>query len=174
MNNQIFYFFYNYAYQSVFFDKLVIFCAVYLPYVVLLLAGLFLLFHHDVLPSSNPFKEFLKKWKEICLVFFSSGLAWCISKILKIIINTPRPFDAFSNVHSLFPETGAGFPSGHATAFSALAIAIFLSHKKAGYVFIFFAFIIGIARIIGGVHFPLDIIGGFVLGSAIAYLLKKM
>ncbi len=174
MNNQIFYFFYNFSHQSAFFDKLVIFTAVYLPYIVIVLAGLFLIFHHEIFKVQNPFKEFIKKWKEICLVFFSGVLAWFISKILKIIIHTPRPFDALQNVHSLFSETGASFPSGHATFFSALAIAIFLSHKKAGYVFMFFALIISLARIIGGVHFPLDILGGFILGSLIAFFLKKI
>jgi len=36
----------------------------------------------------------------------------------------------------------------------------------------FFAFLIGIARIIAGVHFPIDILGGFILGAGIAYLIK--
>lgn len=174
MNNQIFFFFYNLAHQSVFFDKLVVFTADIFPYVVILIAGLFLLMHHDVLPSKNPFKEFIKKWKEICLVFFSGVLAWGIAFVLKILIHTYRPFIVFPNVHSLFSETGYAFPSGHATFFSALAVSIFLSHKKAGYLFMLFAFLIGVARIIAGVHFPIDILGGFVLGSTIAYFLKNV
>jgi membrane-associated phospholipid phosphatase len=54
----------------------------------------------------------------------------------------------------------------------ALAFAVFFSHKKAGYIFICFAFLIGLARITAGVHFPVDIFGGFVLGAMIACSVK--
>jgi undecaprenyl-diphosphatase len=174
MNESIFYFFYNLAHKSVFFDKLVIFFAVYFPYLVVIFALVFLLFHHDILLSKNPFKEFKQKWKEILAVFFSGIVAWILAEILKHLFHTARPFVALQNVHSLFSETGFSFPSQHATFFMALAVAIFFSHKKAGYVFILFALLIGIARIIAGVHFPADILGGFILGFAIAYFLKNV
>jgi membrane-associated phospholipid phosphatase len=157
MNETIFFFFYNLAHQSVFFDNVVIFFAIYFPFIVALLAGIFLLFYR-------------KSWREFFIVFISSGLAYVCSKILKILIHTERPFVEFSNVQALFSETGFAFPSGHATFFMALAIAIFLLHKKAGYVFIFFALLIGMARIIAGVHFPIDILGGFISGAGISYL----
>lgn len=174
MNEIIFSFFYNLAHQSELFDKVVIFLAVYFPYIVIIAAGIFLLIHHEVLLSHSPFKEFVKKWKEIVLVFFSSGLAWVIAKILKFLIQTDRPFIALPNIHPLFSETGFAFPSGHATFFMALAVSIFLSHKRAGYVFMFFALLIGLARVVGGVHFPIDILGGFVLGALVAYFLKNV
>ena len=126
--------------------------------------------HHEIFKAEEPFKVFMQKKKEILMVFFSGIVAWVLAYILKILIHTPRPFDAFSNVHSLISETGFGFPSGHATFFMALAFAIFFLHKKAGYVFIFFALLIGLARIIAGVHFPIDILGGFALGFLISYL----
>jgi membrane-associated phospholipid phosphatase len=56
----------------------------------------------------------------------------------------------------------------------ALAVSIFFSHKKMGYVFIALAFVIGFARIAGGVHFPVDILGGFILGALVAYLVKNV
>ncbi len=174
MNNQIFFFFYNLANQSAFFDKLVIFVADIFPYLVVILAGIFLLFHHEVFRAENPFKALVQKWKEIFLAFFSGVLAWALAYILKYLVHTGRPFDIFPQVHSLFSETGYAFPSGHATFFMALAFAIFFSHKKAGYYFILFALLIGVARIIAGVHFPVDILGGYILGFLIAFLLKKV
>jgi membrane-associated phospholipid phosphatase len=174
MNDTIFYFFYNFAHQSDFSDKVFIFIAVYLPYILIFTAFVFLLKHHEVFRAESPWREFLQKKKEILIVFFASGLAWLVAKTLKIIIHTPRPFVEFSNISPLVPETGFAFPSGHATLYAALAVAIFLTHKKAGYVFMFFAFLIGIARIIVGVHFPLDILGGFALGAIIAYFLKNV
>lgn len=165
MNNNIFFFFYNLAHQSVFFDKVIIFFADTFPYLVILIAMAYLFFYK-------------KDWKDFFVVFISSGLAWFLAYVLKILIHIPRPFDVFSQVSALFSETGYAFPSGHATFFMALAFALFFNHKKiglptqAGYLFILFALLIGLARIIAGVHFPIDILGGFILGFVIAYFLK--
>lgn len=164
--------FYNLAYQSVFFDWLTVFFAQTFPYFVVLGAGFFLFFHHEVFSAEKPFKAFAQKWKEIVLVFFTGSFAWAISHFLKILFHTPRPFVEFANVHNLINETGFAFPSGHATFYMALAFAIFLTHKKAGYWFMFFALLIGLARIIVGVHFPVDILGGYILGVLIAYLVR--
>jgi len=174
MNNVIFFFFYSLAHQSKILDWVVILFAQYFPYLVIILAGLFLLFHHEVFQADNPFQVFLQKKKEILLAFVAGILAYVLASILKIFIHTPRPFDIFSSVHSLIPETGFSFPSGHATFFMALAFSIFFYHKKAGYVFMFFALLIGLARIAAGVHFPLDILGGFILGALIAFFLKNV
>lgn len=178
MNYTIFFFFYSFAHQSQILDDVIIFFAVYFPYVVIILAGLFLLFHHEIFGAAEPFRVFMQKKKEILLVFFTGIVAYLIADILKIFIHTLRPFDAFSNVHALISETGYSFPSGHATFFMALAFSLFFAHKKAGYVFMFFALLIGIARIIAGVHFPIDILGGFVLGgivsSLVAFFMKNV
>ncbi len=173
INNIVFNFFYGFAHQSTIVDKLIIFCAAYFPYIVMLGALIFLLVHHEVLPSRNPIQEFKKKWKEILFVFITSGLAWIVAKSLKFIIHTDRPFVALPDVHALFTETGYAFPSGHATFFMALAVALFFNHKKIGCLFMGFAVVIGIARIMGGVHFPFDILGGLALGALVAFLLKN-
>lgn len=161
MNETIFYYFYNLAHQSNFFDKIVIFFAVHFPFIVILSALIFLAYRRV-------------PYKKIILVFFSSGLAWLVAKILKILIHTDRPFVEFSNVHALFSETSFAFPSGHAVFFMALAVSLFFYHKKVGYVFMFFALLVGIVRIIAGVHFPIDILGGFILGALVAYSLRNV
>ena len=174
MNNTIFLFLYDLTHRSHVFDWVIVFFAVYFPYVVLILAGLFLLFHHEVLQAESPFKVFLEKKREILLVFFTGAFAWVISHILKTLFHTLRPFEAFSFVHPLFTETGYGFPSGHATFFGALAGALFFTHRKAGFIFMFFALVIGLARIIGGVHFPFDIIGGYIVGALVGFSVELM
>jgi undecaprenyl-diphosphatase len=169
INDAIFYFLYSLPHQSPALYTLVIFLADYLPYIVVILAGLFLLFHHEIIWAENPFRVFWEKKKEIIIVFGTAFLATLISEILKFLFHTGRPFVVLKGVTSLFAETSYAFPSGHATFFSALAFSIFFLHKKAGSVFIFFAVVIGLSRIIAGVHFPVDILGGFVLGWAVAY-----
>ncbi|MEK7588935.1 MAG: phosphatase PAP2 family protein [Patescibacteria group bacterium] len=172
MNNKIFYFFHSFAHQSTFNDGLIVFFAETLPYFVIVFAVLFVLLHHDVVRSKKPFALLKQKWQEIIFVFLSSVIAWVLAYILKSIFMTPRPFLALSEVTPLWIEGGYAFPSGHSTAFMALAVSIFLCHKKVGYAFIGFAILIGIARIMAGVHFPIDILGGFILGAGVAYTIK--
>lgn len=173
MNKTIFYFFYNFAHQNSFLDNFFIFLAVYFPYVVVLSAGIFLLFHHEIFKAENPLLALRQKWKEISLVFFVGIFARSITEILKYLFHADRPFLVLKDVSALFFETGYAFPSGHATFFAALAFAIFFAHKKVGYTFMFFALLIGLARIIAGVHFPIDILGGFIVGFMTSYIINR-
>lgn len=171
--NNLFLFFNNFSHQTDFIDFLIKFVAVYLPYLVVLGAGIFLLVHNHIIPSKNPFLEFSHKWRIIFFAFISGGLGWVVAEILKRAIAHPRPFELLSGVQNLFPESGFSFPSQHATFFTALAFSIYLTHKKAGYFFLFLAFFISIARVMGGVHYPIDIIGGILLGIIVAYLVHR-
>ena len=172
MNNTIFFFFYNLTHQSAFFDGLVTFFAIYFLYIVIISAFLFLIFHHKIFPSENPVREFVNKWRDFILLCFSGGFAWVLAKVLKVLIHTPRPFIVFHEVRPLFFESGYAFPSGHSMVAAAIAAAIFFTNKKAGYIFAIFALLIGLARITSGVHFPVDIMGGFILGALVAYAIR--
>ncbi len=173
MNNVIFYFFYNFAHQSAW-DSVITFFAVWFPYFVIVAAGVFVVMHHEVFKEDSTWTVFLEKKKEIFHSFIAGIAAWILAYVLKYLFHTPRPFDALANVHNIFPESGYAFPSGHATFFMALAVSIFFFHKKAGYWFMACALIIGIARIAGGVHFPIDILGGYALGALVAICLKNV
>ncbi len=174
MNESIFYFFYNLAHQNNILDSIIVFLAHILPFLVIMIVGLFLLFHHDMFKAESVLEIILKKKKEFFKILFSVFFAWLASSVLKVMFAVLRPFEALSDVKPLLVETGYAFPSSHAAFFSALAFSIFFMHRKAGYVFMIFALIIGVARIAAGVHFPLDILGGLVLGALIAYLLKRI
>ncbi len=173
MNNQTFYFFYNLAHQSNFIDNIIIFFAVYFPFIVVGLAFMFLLFHHEVLQAENPYQVFLQKKKEILLVFFSGTVAWILAFGLKLLFQIPRPPFALPDIQTLFLKTTFSFPSEHAMFFAALTFEIFLLHKKAGCIFLFFALLIALARIAAGVHFPADILAGIIFGFGVAYFVRK-
>ena len=181
INNNIFYFFYNFANQSNALDRLIVFVAETLPYFVIILAVVFVLFNYDIStfllkPGFDKFKKAILdlklKWREMVLIFLSSILAWFLATVLKNVFMEPRPFLGLPDVSPLWFETGYAFPSGHSATFMALAFAIYLNHKKTGCLFIIFAILIGFARITAGVHFPIDILGGFMLGILVAYFVR--
>ncbi len=177
MNNDIFFFFYNLTHKSVFFDNLVIFLAVYGIHIIITLAFLLLIVYLSVQTgrkislSKDWVSGIISYWRSFALLCLSGGLAYFFSKFLKFIFHTPRPFEVFLEIEPLFLQNGYAFPSGHTMISAAVATAIFLLHKKTGYAFLFFALLIGLSRIAVGVHFPIDIFGGFVLGVSISYII---
>lgn len=172
MNHQIFFSLHSLAHQSVFLDWLIVFSANLFGIIMIFFAGIFLFFHTDgIFDYKKPFLQIKNKIKEISLIFLSGVSAWFIATIIKYFVFTPRPFIFFENVKPLFLHGGYdSFPSGHATFFSALAISLFLRHKRIGILYIIIALIISLARVASGVHFPIDILIGWILGTIIALI----
>ncbi len=175
MNITIFYLLHNLLYQSNFLDSFIYFCAVPLIYFSIFLGFVFMLIHHDVVKSKNPFASFIQKWKETTHILYAGVSAWILAEILKYFIHTPRPFEILSGIKPLFVHGGMdSFPSGHATVMGALAFSVLFAHKKVGYFFVVLALLVGMARVASGVHFPIDILGGYVLGCLVAYFTKRL
>ena len=172
MDIEIFYFLHSFAFQSPLFDSVIWSLAVPLIYIMCAVGAIFIFIHYRFFNIRNTFIILRDKWKEIFAIVLSPAIAWGLASLLKLLIHTDRPFIALSNIQTLFTETGYAFPSGHSTAISALAFAIYFRNKKLGYVFFASALLIGLARVAGGVHFPIDIIGGYLIGFVVAYLLK--
>lgn len=174
MNNTIFFNLYSLAHQSTFLDWLIVFSANNFGYIMIFLVVMFLIFHIDgIFDYRTPFLQFKNKLKEVTLVFCSAVFAWIVATIIKSLILSPRPFILFENVKPLFLHGGMdSFPSGHAMFFSALAMSLYFIHKRIGILYIFVALIVGLARIASGVHFPIDILGGYILGIGIAYIIR--
>ncbi|MFA6397889.1 MAG: phosphatase PAP2 family protein [Candidatus Paceibacterota bacterium] len=176
LNIQIFKYLNSFAGQNVFLDKTIVFFATTFSTILIILAVLFLLFHKEKFKLESPFSSIIKfkrKISEIIVVFVASGFAWILSKIIKTIITAPRPYLVFENIKTLFPYGGYdSFPSGHATFFAGLAMALYLYHKKVGIIFFIGALLIGVARIMAGVHFPVDILAGYAIGIFISYTIN--
>lgn len=171
MNIEIFNFLHSFAGRSDFFDKVIIFIAEPFGYILIFVAYLFLLFYTEN-KSDGGLKNILKKFREIIILSCSVLSAYIFSIIIKNIVNNPRPFLIIHDVNELFIYGGYdSFPSGHATFFSALAAAIFVYHRKTGFLFAFFALIISLSRVIAGIHFPIDILAGFILGGSLSTLI---
>ncbi|OJI09106.1 MAG: hypothetical protein COV08_02185 [Candidatus Vogelbacteria bacterium CG10_big_fil_rev_8_21_14_0_10_49_38] len=116
-------------------------------------------------------KDKIKTGRQIALALSAAIITWFIASLVKYNFPSPRPFEVLPNLEPLF-VTGRGdaFPSGHAAFFGALALALFWQNRLAGLGFLLGAILISIARILAGVHWPVDIIAGFVLALVISSL----
>lgn len=107
--------------------------------------------------------------KVIYALPFSVVVAFFIQWFAKFLIHFGRPFTV--GIQSFYEYGGYdSFPSGHALVFMSLAVTVFKFHKIWGSLFILLAIIIGIFRVVVGVHWPLDIIVGWITGVIIGAL----
>jgi len=118
-----------------------------------------------------------KEYKNIILFLAAYPGGVVLNKILKELLQIPRPADA------LIPIQGYGFPSGHAmSAVIFYFLLIFLFYKKienkavrntfiGGNVLIIL--LVGLSRIMLKVHSLYDVIGGYVMGLLWLFVIYK-
>ena len=103
----------------------------------------------------------------------SAGLGLAVGKVISELVDRARPFVTDPNGVHLFSAHAAdpGFPSDHATAAFAIAVAILLRKRSWGIVALAAATLLSVGRVALGVHYPSDVLAGAVLGSASALVL---
>lgn len=93
--------------------------------------------------------------------------------VLKNIFARLRPCDLDTTIAMLIPRpNGYSFPSGHSMNSMTAAMTIFIRDRKLGIPALFFAVMMGFSRLYHFVHFPTDVLGGFVVGIGIALLVN--
>jgi undecaprenyl-diphosphatase len=90
---------------------------------------------------------------------------------LKDVFARVRPCQALTGVRLLVGCGGSySFPSGHATNIFAAMVFLSLRYRKYAPFFIAAAVAVAYSRVYVGVHYPLDVLGGAVLGSFFGFL----
>jgi len=90
---------------------------------------------------------------------------------LKDLFARVRPCHALEGVRLLVGCGGSySFPSGHATNIFAAMVFLSLRYKKYAPLFIAVAVAVAYSRVYVGVHYPLDVLGGAVLGTFFGFI----
>jgi undecaprenyl-diphosphatase len=107
---------------------------------------------------------------QVALADFAGQL---ISYGLKQAIGRERPNAVYTTPAPLVHGPhGGSFPSGHATVSFACATMLAFYAPRAAPAFFLLAAAIAWSRVYVGVHYPLDVLGGAVLGVIIALALR--
>jgi undecaprenyl-diphosphatase len=103
----------------------------------------------------------------------SAGLALAIGKVISELVDRARPFVADPGSVHLFTHHAPdpSFPSDHATAAFAIAVAIALRKRAWGVAALVAATVLSVGRVAIGVHYPSDVLAGAALGALAARLL---
>ncbi|MEU8590263.1 phosphatase PAP2 family protein [Streptomyces sp. NPDC048664] len=105
----------------------------------------------------------------------AAGVAVLVSMPIRGFVGRPRPSADHQGLDVL---TGGGpgfsFVSEHAALMTAMAVALFVAHRRFGLAGLALALAEGFCRVYAGAHYPTDVVGGFALGTAVALLLSPL
>lgn len=105
----------------------------------------------------------------LLLIFFSDQFA---NSVLKPYFQRIRPCNVLANVHMLINCSDSyAFPSNHAVNNFAAATLFSYFYPSIKYILFPGAFIVALSRVMCGVHYPFDIIGGALFGIGCALLI---
>ena len=110
----------------------------------------------------------LADWRRVSVAAVASaGVGLLAAKVISELVDRARPFVAEPHQVHLFTAHAAdpGFPSDHATAAFAIAVAILLRKRAWGWVALGFATVLAVGRVGIGVHYPSDVLAGAALGA---------
>ena len=149
--------------QHPLFDILTVFIAECLGYLLIFILLLYFL------KDSGKYKPILIKALSAAVL-----ARFVITEIIRFFWYKPRPFIE-NHVNFLLKQSNSpSFPSGHAAFFFGLSTLVYFYNKKAGIWFLIASFLISIARVYGGVHWPSDILAGAIVGIFSAYFVNKI
>jgi membrane-associated phospholipid phosphatase len=163
MNQILFNFFYGFAHHSPRFDAVLIFMGGSIFSLAIFLGVLaYFIFIN---------KKRKMYWTSMTLVALAGS--WIVANVLKIIFAIPRPFVGSDTIVPLITADGYSLPSSHAAVFAALAVVVFSYSKKRGIPFILLAILVGLSRIVQGVHTPLDVLIGWAVGALVGIVVSR-
>lgn len=151
-NVSLFFLIFNLHGRSLILDNLMVFGAETLVY--------FVIFTMVLLTIKGGANE----RKSLLLAIFSLVISLVIVKIIRLFYFEPRPFITYYLTPLVNNVQNASFPSTHITRMTCIAFAYYFYKSKYAPLMLIFLIWMGFARIYIGVHYPLDIIGGFVVG----------
>lgn len=118
-------------------------------------------------------------FKKTRKVGVTAGLSLAFEAILinltiKKIVGRTRPYVVNEAIEYITTRpSDNSFPSGHTgCVFAVASVLFYMMPKKVGIPAMIIASLVGISRLYVGVHYPTDIIGGFLIGMFTGFIAK--
>ena len=113
--------------------------------------------------------------KQILKAFIFTSIAILISQCISHVYYHPRPFVMEVGRTLIYHAPNGSFPSDHMLIFSSIAFSyLFSAQRKLGVFLLIMAWLVAWSRVYLGVHFPLDMLGAFLLAFALNFFGLKL
>ncbi|ENQ3077048.1 undecaprenyl-diphosphatase [Bacillus cereus] len=147
----------SYVYKYSFLDKMMIFFAEYAQYI--LIVALFILW---ITNKENRVTVFQ--------ALFACSLSFTMNRVIELFFYRDRPFVSHHIKQLVDHAANSSFPSDHATSALVITVTIWLCSRGKTFMWLILGMCIAFSRIWVGVHYPLDVLAGIILGVCTALL----
>ena len=162
MNMELFRLINNLANKNTVLDGIMIFFSKYVPYIFM--AVIAIVFVLGITKKNSDYR------KAAVNTFVITVINLVLSFIIGGIYYVDRPF-VNNKVNLLFTHTkDASFPSDHATGTMSIAFGLGKYNKSVSIILTILSVIVGFSRVYVGHHYPMDVIGAYVLVFTTSYI----
>ena len=102
------------------------------------------------------------------------GLASLAVFWLNALYFRPRPFETLDVELLFYQPTDSSFPSNAAAAVFGIAAVVWGVNRGLGTALLIACGLYSVARVYVGVHYPLDVVAGALIGIVVAFLVLKL
>ena len=103
--------------------------------------------------------------KQVLIYVFIPASGFVILSFLRKKINAPRPYEEWTIKPLLDRDSpGQSMPSRHVFSATIISMACLHASLSVGVILLVFSALLGLVRVLGGVHFPKDVVVGYICG----------
>ncbi|MDU6316989.1 MAG: phosphatase PAP2 family protein [Streptococcus mitis] len=104
---------------------------------------------------------------QVGIYLFIPASGFVILSFLRKKINAPRPYEEWDIKPLLDRDSpGQSMPSRHVFSATIISMACLHASLSVGVILLVLSALLGLVRVLGGVHFPKDVVVGYICGLA--------
>ena len=101
--------------------------------------------------------------KQVLIYVFISATGFVILSLLRKKINAPRPYEKWDIKPLLDRDSpGQSMPSRHVFSASIISMACLHTSLSVGFILLILSVFLGLVRVLGGVHYPKDVVVAYI------------
>jgi len=103
--------------------------------------------------------------KQVLVYVFIPASGFVILSLLRKKINAPRPYEEWTIKPLLDRDSpGQSMPSRHVFSATIISMACLHASLSVGVILLVLSALLGLVRVLGGVHYPKDVVVGYICG----------